>query len=133
MRARKNIGKVFGACVIVVTAFVVLPTTPSAFAANPSADIDQCGNGPASAPEGCTATGNWIHGDLTGTKAHYLEGDSVPFRFKFDNLDTSTSHTITFQWDTTKGGKHAYDYVTTSSATEPSLTRASVCPDAVRP
>lgn len=76
--------------------------------ANPSADLDQYGN---DAPAG------WQNGNLNDTQATYFEGDSVPYRMKFSNLDTSASHAVTIEWDTTKSGKHAIDYLTSFNRT----------------
>ena len=45
-----------------------------------------------------------------------FEGDSVPYRLVIDNLDLA-SHTVTIAWDTTQGGKHAIDYLTTYNRT----------------
>lgn len=75
---------------------------------NPSADLDQWGN---ESPTG------WQNGNLNGNQADYFEGDSVAYRMKFNNLSLS-SHTVTIGWDTTKGGKHALDYLTSYDRTE---------------
>ncbi len=92
-------------------------------AANPAADLDQCANGPASAPVQCTGS-NWQNGNLNQNQAHYGEGDSVPYRMRFSNLDTTISHTVTIEWDTTQSGKHALDYLTSFDRTE---TTANPC------
>jgi hypothetical protein len=83
--------------------------------ANPSANLDQCQNGQAPSPstDGCdTDPNDWVNGNLGASKAVYLEGDSIPYRLTFGDLSLS-SHTVTIEWDTTKGGKHALDYLTT--------------------
>jgi hypothetical protein len=85
---------------------------------NPAANIDDCANGPVSAPSGCALASSWGNGNLNASKAHYLEGDSVPFRLLFTNLSTSGSHQITIAWDTTKDGLHAFDYLTSFNRTE---------------
>jgi uncharacterized protein (TIGR03382 family) len=84
---------------------------------NPSADLDQCGNGPLTAPVPCTGAA-WVNGNLNGNQAHYVENESVPYRMKFGNLSTSTSHAVTIEWDTTETGHHAEDYITTFNRTE---------------
>ena len=93
----------------------------TALAANPSANLDQCANDPAPSPHtnGCaTSAPQWVNGNLNGAKSVYLEGDSIPYRMTFDNLVTgATVHTLTIQWDTTKSGKHAIDYLTTWNRT----------------
>jgi hypothetical protein len=85
--------------------------------ANESADIDQCGNGPFSNPMPCTGA-NWQNGNVGQSQGHYYEGDSIPYRIKFDNLTVSSTNTVTIEWDTTKQGKHAIDYLTSYNRTE---------------
>ena len=92
-------------------------------AGNPAGDLDQCGNGPSNAAVPCTGTA-WQNGNLNQNQAHYSEGDSVPYRLRFSNLSTTGSHTVTIEWDTTKSGKHALDYLTSFDRTE---TTANPC------
>jgi hypothetical protein len=96
--------------------------SPATAAANPSADIDQCANGPIGAPVTCTTAGPggaWGNGNVNSTKGHYLEGDSMPYRIVFGDLATGAPvHTISITWDTSKGGAHAFDYLTTYTASE---------------
>ncbi len=89
--------------------------------ANPSASLDQCANGPSSAPVSCITSGDWVSGNLGASKAHYQEGNSIPYRLVMDNLSIA-AHTVTIEWDVTKSGKHAIDYLTTfdrSQAADP--------------
>jgi uncharacterized repeat protein (TIGR01451 family) len=91
-----------------------------ALAANPSASLSQCANDPAPSPstDGCSASAaDWVNGNLGASKSSYNEGDSIPYRLTFDSLATSGSHTVTIEWDTTKSGKHAIDYLTTYNRT----------------
>ncbi len=86
---------------------------------NPSANLDQCANDPAPSPstDGCNTNANqWVNGNLGPSKSVYYEGDSIPYRLTFDNLSL-TSHTVTIEWDTTKSGAHAIDYITTFNRT----------------
>jgi DNA/RNA endonuclease YhcR with UshA esterase domain len=88
-------------------------------AGNPSADLDQCANDPLPSPStnGCSTTAaEWVNGNLGASKSSYFEGDSIPYRLKFDNLSL-TSHTVVIEWDTTKSSKHAIDYLTTFNRT----------------
>src|SRR5512133_1229922 len=81
-------------------------------AANASASLDQCGNDPAPSlhTDGCnTSATQWENGNLGASKSVYIEGDSIPYRMLFDNLDTAAPHTVTIEWDTTKSSKHAID------------------------
>jgi hypothetical protein len=94
-------------------------TAGGASAANPSANLDQCANDPIPSPntDGCNTNANqWVNGNLGGSKAVYFEGDSIPYRMRFDNLSLG-SHTVIIEWDTTKSGKHAIDYLTTFNRT----------------
>lgn len=87
-------------------------TTQAAFG-NPSANLDQWAN----------VDNAWVNGNLGASKAHYFEGDSIPYRLRFDSLSTgATLHTVTIEWDTTKSSKHALDYVTTWDRSVPSTT-----------
>ncbi|QQS34416.1 MAG: carboxypeptidase regulatory-like domain-containing protein [Acidobacteriota bacterium] len=88
-----------------------------------AADLCQCRNGPNGAPEPCTGT-NWVNGNLNGSQAHYLEGESVPYRLAMTGLTVGPTHTVTIEYDTTEGGKHAIDYLTSFDRTE---TDASPC------
>jgi hypothetical protein len=82
-------------------------------AANPSADLDQCRNGdqanPVRAPGGA-----WVNGNAGASNAHWNEGESIAYRMRFSNLATGAGnpHTLIIEWDTTQGGKHAIDYIT---------------------
>lgn len=82
-----------------------------------SADLDQCANGPTAAPVPCTLDA-WQNGNINQNQAHYKEGDSVPYRMKFDQLVIGGSNTLTISYDTTKSGKHAIDYLTDYDRTE---------------
>jgi uncharacterized protein (TIGR03382 family) len=97
--------------------------TSQATGGNPSANLDQCANGPLASPVACTG-GAWVNGNLNANQAHYVEGQSVPYRMRFDNLNTGTAHAVRIEWDTSQTGSHAEDYVTTFSRTE---TTADPC------
>jgi hypothetical protein len=86
---------------------------------NPSADLDQCANGPFEAPVPCTGS-NWQNGNVGQNQGHYFEGDAIPYRMRFDNLPVGVLSTVTIEWDTTQGGKHAIDYLMSYNFTEPS-------------
>jgi hypothetical protein len=108
-RPRTRILSALAAAVLLCTSIQVVVAAP------PSADLDQCGNGPLAAPTSCNPT-IWQNGNLNGNQAHYSEGDSVPYRIRFANLPLA-SHTVIIEWDTTKSGKHALDYLTTFDRT----------------
>ncbi|HEX6647940.1 MAG TPA: hypothetical protein VF075_00325, partial [Pyrinomonadaceae bacterium] len=83
-----------------------------------SANLDGCANGDFGAPELCTGA-NWENGNLNAGKSHYFEGNSVPYRTIFENLTVGNTYTITIEYDTTQGGDHAFDYLTSFDRTEP--------------
>jgi uncharacterized repeat protein (TIGR01451 family) len=97
---------------------IVMAAPMLARAANEAANIDQCRNGQLSAPVQCAGSA-WVNGNLGPENSHYREGDSVPFRaiLTVDNT-SSTTHTLTIQYDTLQSGKHAYDYLTSYNRTE---------------
>ncbi|HYK19534.1 MAG TPA: hypothetical protein VEV42_02295, partial [Pyrinomonadaceae bacterium] len=80
--------------------------------ANPSADLDQFANLSGD-------PGDWVNGNLGSSKSIYHEGESIPYRLKFDNLPAG-SHTVVIEWDTTKSDKHALDYLTSFDLSAPS-------------
>ena len=86
---------------------------------NPSADLDQCANGAAPSPstDGCTTAASWVNGNLNQNNSSYVEGDSVPYRIVGDDIPIGPTHTVTIEWDTMKGGKHAIDFITSYNRT----------------
>src|SRR5204863_4384432 len=90
-------------------------------AANPAANLDQCANdsAPSSHADGCNGSATqWVNGNLGASKSVYVEGDSIPYRMTFSNIVTvaqspATIHHVVIEWDTTKAGTHALDYLTT--------------------
>ena len=91
---------------VVVFAAAVLLLAPGGVAANPSANLDQCANGSLASPNvpACNPT-EWVNGNLGSSKAHYFEGDSIPYRMVMNDLNTSIVHHLTIKWDTTKVGQ----------------------------
>lgn len=87
-----------------------------------AADLCQCRNGTPDAPLDCTGA-NWVNGNLNASQAHYVEGESVPYRLAFTGL-TLGSHSVTIEFDSTQSAKHAIDYLTTFDRTE---TTADPC------
>jgi uncharacterized repeat protein (TIGR01451 family) len=116
--ARKRAGTTLSVFAIVAMS-VGMYAVPTVLAANPSASLAQCANDPAPSSnlDGCNSNANqWVNGNVGSSKANYKEGDSLPYRLVFDNLSLN-SHTVTIEWDTTKGGTHALDYITTFNRT----------------
>jgi hypothetical protein len=86
-----------------------------AIGASGSPSLDQCANGPTGTGT-CSAATDWVNGNLNSSKARYNEGDSIAYRLKMPNLPAGT-HTAAVEWDTTKSGKHAIDYLTSFNRT----------------
>src|ERR1051326_450893 len=102
---------------------------PGVLQANPAANLSQCADGVNANATGltpaqqvtatCTSAtfgGGWVNGNVNGSKASYYEGDSLPYQTLMTSLSKG-QHTVIFEWDTTKGGKHALDYLTTFNRT----------------
>jgi len=106
---------------VLAALLLALFVAPAAFGAE-AADIDQCENGPLDAPHPCAFSladaDPWVNGNLNGSKAHYREDEVVPFRIKLTGLTAGSNNTITIEWDTLKGGKHAYDFIYNFNYTE---------------
>ncbi|MDQ3220087.1 MAG: carboxypeptidase-like regulatory domain-containing protein [Acidobacteriota bacterium] len=103
---------------------------PAATAA-PSANLDQCANGGSVGTPDVRCIGEaWVNGNLNPQKSHYQEGDFVPYRLKFQDLDTTIVHTVIIEYDiyhSSTDGKRAIDYLGTYNAgTE---TDADPCSD----
>ncbi|MBR0782863.1 DUF7507 domain-containing protein, partial [Bradyrhizobium iriomotense] len=89
----------------------------TSFTDKASAQLDDWSDGKA--PDAIGGNENWGNGDLNTNNSHYFEGDTVPFRATFAGLVAGQTYTITLSYDTTKSGKHAFDYLTTYNATLP--------------
>ncbi len=81
-----------------------------------TANLDQCRNGTRDAPNDCTGS-NWVNGDLNASQAHYIEGESVPYRLILSNLALGL-HNVTIEYDSTESAKHSIDYLTTYNRSE---------------
>lgn len=91
---------------------------PAGTALAQSVSLQQCANGTASSPRACSGSA-WITGTVNRKNSHYIEGDATPFRAVLGGFTVgSTGNTVTFQWDTTEAGVHAYDYVESFDHTE---------------
>jgi hypothetical protein len=79
---------------------------------------DQCqnddGDGYATGNTGC----RWTNGNLNSSNSTYQEGDSTLQRVSIKGLTPGSTHTVTLKYGTTKGGSHAYDYLTSWDASE---------------
>src|SRR5262245_40467589 len=78
-----------------------------------SVNLDQWADGPA--PDGDGTGGDnevFVNGNLNQTKAHYDEGDSIPYRAVSDDLTSGVVYGLQIQWDTVDSGAYALDYLT---------------------
>lgn len=82
------------------------------FTDSPADDIDQCANGGVGNP--VISPCNWVNGNVNQTKAHYVEGQSVPYHIIMSGLSTSGSHTLVIGFDVKQSGKFALDYITSN-------------------
>lgn len=58
---------------------------------------------------------DWIYGNLNSSKSVYVEGMSVPQRLELSGIQTTSGsaiHYVDFEYQFTKNGKYAYDFIT---------------------
>jgi hypothetical protein len=88
-------------------------------------DYSQCsnddGDGYATGNTGC----RWTNGNLNSNNSTYQEDDATVQRLLISGL-AQGSHTVVLQYGTTKGGKHAYDFLTDDTYSE-TVTNADFC------
>ena len=105
---------------LLVSSSMAVAFAPAA-SASPSGSLDQCANGnsfpiPATQCSSSDAS-HWINGDLNSSKSSYREGDTVPFRAQMGGFTSGSSHDVVITYQTSKSGKHAYDYLTSFAKT----------------
>lgn len=95
--------------------------------AGESVSIAQCANSNANPQNldcpGMSPTG-WVSGDVGTSKSKYFEGNSIPYRAVFQNLEVGDTYKWTVEYDTSKSGKNTIDYLTTYNRT---ITNANPC------
>src|SRR5437868_4357764 len=94
--------------VILCLTYLATPAQAGTFAL----DFKQCANGTTKTKD--LGTCSWINGAIQATNSTYVEGMSVPQRVIFTGIGTTPNnfHTLNFQVLATKGGIHAYDWLT---------------------
>ncbi len=70
-------------------------------------DFKQCANNRSEGAGTC----DWINSILQASNSSYFEGMSVPQRLLYRSVGNGV-HTISFKYSYTKGGIHAYDFIT---------------------
>ncbi len=88
--------------------------------------FNQCANG-TNGTGGTSGTCNWINGDLNGQNSSYPEGTATVQFVDLTNLTPNTVNTVTLAYQTTKSGKHAYDFLTTWNFSEPWIVPSDAC------
>jgi T1SS-143 domain-containing protein len=82
---------------------------------NVSIKLDQYADGPVLQGD-VPGTGQtqevFVNGNLNAQKAHYNEGDAIPYRAVLDNLTPNVTYALVIQWDTVDSGAYALDYLT---------------------
>ena len=55
---------------------------------------------------------DFARGNVNASKAHYVEGNSIPYRIEFTTLAANTQYRALISFDVKKQTKHAMDYIT---------------------
>lgn len=109
---------VLTACVFLLASFVIsAPRVASAAPRRPAVSLEQCANKDLTCDSNENAK-QWQTGNLNRNNSTYVEGNSVPYRVEFTDLTADQTYLISIEWDTTKSGKHAFDYLTSYNLTE---------------
>src|SRR5438093_13485159 len=117
---RTKITMMVGTAIAVLFLGLLAPAAVLAAAGTQAGDLDQWAN----------SANKWQNGDLNPSNSHYREDYTVPYRAKLTNLIVGHSYTIPIEWDTTKSGKHSFDFLQTWNVTETTVDPCSggVCP-----
>ncbi|MHB9093001.1 MAG: hypothetical protein ACYC7H_16450, partial [Chloroflexota bacterium] len=122
----------FTLAAVLALALLSLALPSGAAPAPPSPSVgtyDQCSNdlgtGYTSGDLGC----RWINGNLNANNSTYYEGDATVQRLWLTGMVPGSQHTVTVKYGTTKGGKHAYDFLTTWNWSEDWISDADRCQD----
>jgi hypothetical protein len=102
--------------VLAVTIFVVRSGSLVQAAPSPSDSLEQCSNEPTT----CDSMNSkkWITGNLNANNSGYAEGDAVAYRATYTRLAVGETYMVTIDWDSTEGGRHAMDYLTSFNFSE---------------
>src|SRR5687767_13881263 len=97
-----------------LVALLALAFVPTASAQSVQVDFSQCSNTNSPIPVGQC---NWIGSILNAGNSEYFEGMIVPQRILYPQVTSTGTHTISFTYQYTKGGIHAYDFLATVNPT----------------
>jgi hypothetical protein len=125
----KTLGKILTLAVLLALVLTgVLQPAHSAKALDVGT-YDQCSNDDGDGYPGPDTGCRWTNGNLQAQNSTYFEGDATVQRAWLTDLAAGSVHTLTLKYGTTKGGKHAYDYLTTWNFSESWITDADLCQD----
>lgn len=110
----------------VASLMAVVGSRTPAEGASEKVHLEQCANLGTTCDS--SHSSQWQNGNLGTSQAKYFEGDSVPYRSVIDRLTPGQTYAVSIEWDSTKNGKHAHDYLTTFNRTE---TTADLCSGSV--
>lgn len=88
--------------------------------------FSQCANDDGDGYGGNPGTCDWTNGNLNKNNSTYTEGDAVVHRLWLTGLTPGT-HTVQITYQTTKGGKHAYDYLMSWNYSEGWIPLSNLC------
>ncbi|MDD5467383.1 MAG: hypothetical protein PHS96_06230 [Anaerolineales bacterium] len=89
--------------------------------------FQQCANDDGDGFDGNPGDCNWINGALGTNNSTYAEHDATPQRIYFKNLVPGETYWVQLGWQTTKGGRHAYDYLIDYDHSENWVATAKLC------
>jgi len=96
-------------------------------AAGASVDVfSQCANDDGDGYNGNPGDCDWTNGNMNAQNSTIFEEDSTVQRLVMSGL-TNGTHIVTLEYQTTKGGKHAYDFLTDYDQSEWWVDRADLC------
>ncbi len=88
--------------------------------------FDQCANDDGDGYNGNPGDCLWTNGNMNTNNSTISEEDSTVQRLVLDGL-TNGSHVVTLEYQTTKGGKNAYDFLTDFNQSETWVNQAKLC------
>ena len=126
-RVWKTLNVISTLAIVVNTGMVGVLLQPKVASAASIGSYDQCANNLGTGYGGADSGCHWINGNLQSNNSRYSEGEATVQRVWLTGFAPGSSHTVTLQYGTTKGGKHAYDFLTTWNASESWIVESDQC------
>lgn len=125
---KRRLGVTAGVAAIALAALgTVVVSKDRASSLTEKVRLEQCANLGST----CDASNpaQWQNGNLNSSQAEYYEGESVPYRAVVTNVTPGQTYALSIEWESTKNGKHAHDYLTSYDFSESGadLCSGSVC------